>query len=405
MVAQDFPWPVTIGSHLRLAQVIEVALGLGQTDVFALVPARRTEPCLVPPDRAALRLGTVVRPRPRLSASRRARWFVSAGLPLELVQEEPAPLRRAFEAFVAPSYDFVWVSKAATYELLGRPRLGPTAVDLDDLEDAKIRGRLSTLGSDAETAASGRGAAVTRWLRTRQALVNAGRWGRLQRRVADAVDAVVLCSDLDASRCGLPHVTVVPNGYDAPARPVGDHEPGHPPTLLLAGNFHYPPNADAAHYLVTAVLPVLTARHGPVSVRLVGEAGAAVTALAAPPAVTVVGRVPAMEPELARADLVVVPVRYGSGTRVKVLEAAAHRLPVVSTTVGAEGLGFENGTHLLVADDPDDFAAACIRLLTDAPLRASLVAAAQKAFLDRFQWSAVRGRIEALARHLAGAGL
>ena len=116
--------------------------------------------------------------------------------------------------------------------------------------------------------------------------------------------------------------------------------------MLLAGSFSYPPNADAAHYFVSNILPLIRRNRPDVTLRLVGEPTASVTALAGDPAVTVVGWVPDIEVELARADVAVVPLRYGSGTRVKILEAAAHRIPVVSTTIGAEGLGFEDGRHL-----------------------------------------------------------
>ena len=88
---------------------------------------------------------------------------------------------------------------------------------------------------------------------------------------------------------------------------------------------------------------------------------------AAPPTwvLTVVGQVPSTEEELARGSVVVVPIRYGGGTRVKILESFAHRVPVVSTTLGAEGLDVEDGVHVLLADDPDEFAAAIVRLLGD----------------------------------------
>ena len=121
-----------------------------------------------------------------------------------------------------------------------------------------------------------------------------------------------------------------------------------------------------------------------------------------PPAVTVVGTVPAMEPELARADIAVVPIRYGSGTRLKILESFAHRVPVVSTTVGAEGLEVVDGVHLLLADDPDAFAAACQRLLTEPDLRKRLVDAAEMLYREQFERSAARDRIQALVREVAG---
>ncbi len=395
VVAQDFPWPVTIGSHLRLAQVIEAASALGETDLFAFVPARRGEPCVLPPDLEGIRLETVVRPRPSWSSAKRVRWLTSSRLPLELVQEDPSGPRRAFESWRARDYDFAWFSKAATYELLGRPRLGPTVVDLDDLEDRKILSRLEVARSDQDPA--GIVSRVGDAVRTAQAKMNARRWSDLQRAVAGSVDRVALCSGLDATRSGLTNVVVVPNGYDAPAHPVGRPDVARPPTLLLAGNYLYPPNADAAGFLVSEILPHLRARVGEVMVRLVGEPNGSVNGLHRPPEVCVVGRVASMEPELERADLVVVPVRYGSGTRVKILEAAAQRIPIVSTTLGAEGLGFEDGRHLLLADGAEEFASACARLLDRPELRRHLVDEAEREFRARFQWSSVRRQIRALA--------
>ena len=111
-----------------------------------------------------------------------------------------------------------------------------------------------------------------------------------------------------------------------------------------------------------------------------------------------------MDPELARADLVVVPVRYGSGTRVKILEAFAHRIPVVSTTIGAEGLGAADGVHLLVADDPDAFADRCARLLTDGDLRERLVDAAEQLFEERYRLAAADGAIRSVVHELVGSG-
>jgi glycosyltransferase involved in cell wall biosynthesis len=393
---------VTIGSHLRLAQVIAAARQLGETDLFSFVPARREEPCVLPPEFSGIRLKTVVRPPPRLSAFRRLRWLVSSRLPIELITEDADAPRRHFEEWTAGRYDFVWFSKAATFELLGRPRLGPTVVDLDDLEDQKILSRLAAAGSDVAAGGGGTSARGRRLVARTQAQMNAARWARLQRTVAADVDRVTLCSDLDASRSGIRNVVVVPNGYDAPDPPAGREEVADPPRLLLAGNFLYPPNADAARFLVMDILPRLKQSRPDVTVRLVGEPNDAVACLDAAPDVSVAGRVDAMEPELARADLVVVPVRYGSGTRVKIIEAAANRIPVVSTALGAEGLGFEDGRELIVADGAQDFAAACVRLLGEPELRRRLADQAQTAFLARFQWSSVRDRIRDLALDVAG---
>ena len=109
-----------------------------------------------------------------------------------------------------------------------------------------------------------------------------------------------------------------------------------------------------------------------------------------------------MEPEFVRADLVAVPIRYGSGTRVKILESFANRLPVVSTTLGAEGLGVTPNVHLLDADEPRAFAAACIRLLEDGDLRRRLTEHAHQLFLERFESGYARNRIKELMLATAG---
>jgi len=161
---------------------------------------------------------------------------------------------------------------------------------------------------------------------------------------------------------------------------------------------------DAADWFVREIAPRVRAQVADAEVRLVGRPTPGVERLHAPPAVTVVGRVDDMDPELERADLVVVPVRYGSGTRVKILEAFAHRIPVVSTTVGAEGLDVEDGRHLLIADDPDTFAARCRRLLTDSGLRHQLVEAGERLFEDRYTFTAAQNRIRAVAHEVGGSG-
>ena len=180
--------------------------------------------------------------------------------------------------------------------------------------------------------------------------------------------------------------------------PVGD-----PPVVLFQGTLRYPPNADAARFLVHEVGPRLRQQVPGARIRLVGTTAPGLEALADPPDVTLVGQVPDMATELALADLVVVPIRFGSGTRLKVLEAFAQRVPVVSTALGAEGLGVTDGEQLLIADSPEDIAAACARLLDDVALRAKLTEAAHELFRKRFAEDVVAGQVEALAQNVAGA--
>ena len=202
------------------------------------------------------------------------------------------------------------------------------------------------------------------------------RWQRLHVQIADSVDRLVVTSDIDRqalAALGISNATVVPNVYPAPARPAGRPNVGNPPTLSLVGTLHYAPNADAARFMVGCVMPELRLMLPDVQLRLVGQPDRSTAGLVRP-GVVATGWVDDVTAELSRADVAVVPVRYGSGTRIKILEAFANRIPVVSTTIGAEGLDVANGCELLIADDPARFAAACFEAVTDAELRQRLVA-------------------------------
>ncbi len=393
-VAQDFPWPARLGTHLRSQQVVATLATLGELDIFSLIYPNRADPCDVPPDIEVARVEVVTSSKPVYSFGRRMRWLATSGLPLEIVASEPAPLRARFHAWAGSHYDLVWINKASTFELLGRPALGRTIVDLDDLEDQKILTRLDVLRGQPSDGVRGwvhrRGAAF-------QARRNASRWARLQETVARSVDTVLVCSDHDVERAGLTNAVVVPNGYEPPEQPAGRVQVGDPPSVLFQGSMRYGPNTDGARWFVTEIAPLLRDRLPDTRIRLVGDPDGSVVRLDHPPEVTVVGFVESMATELARADLVVVPLRYASGTRLKILEALAHRIPVVSTTVGAQGLGLEPGRHLLVADDAESFAQACVSALTQPALRERLVADGQAAFLERHQWSVARERIRTVA--------
>ena len=286
VVGQDFPWPPTYGSHLRLAQVIDVASTLGQTDVFSYVMNVDPKSCVLPANINARRLETIAFGRPDYSLPRRLRWLLSPGMPHEIVASRSEEVLKRFGEWVDPPYDIVWFSKATTFELLGRPRLGPTIVDLDDLEDQKIAARLQAMSSSVQVRAALHGAGARA-----QARLNASRWRSLQKVVAGSVERVVLCSELDASRFGMGNVTVVPNGYELPAHPVGRTDVGVPPTILLQGSLVYAPNADAARWLVEEIAPRIRESLPTAEVRLVGEPDGSVSRLDDPPRVSVVGRV------------------------------------------------------------------------------------------------------------------
>jgi len=387
-VVPAYPWPTTTGSRLRVRHLLAAARSLGEVELFAWVDPARHTPDPPPGDGPD-----------RLHVSRRAGGPSSvparlAGLagpqPVEVRRSDHAEARRELTAFLRPPYDasvVVGARAAAVFsDLLARPRV----VDFMDLEDAKLASRrVADPGTPGPRAALG--AALDRR--------RARAWTRLQHELVEAADGVTVCSELDRERLGHPGAVVVPNGYPPPAAPAGErHRPGAgPPTMTFVGSFTYPPNVDAARYLAGEVAGELRRVLPGAQVRLVGRAGEGVASLHDPPAVVVVGAVERIEDELARADVVVVPVRHGGGTRVKVVEGFAHRVPVVATTFGAEGIDAVDGEHLLLADSPPAMADACARLVEDGALREAMVARAQRLFLERYQWPVVaRGFTELL---------
>jgi sugar transferase (PEP-CTERM/EpsH1 system associated) len=199
---------------------------------------------------------------------------------------------------------------------------------------------------------------------------------------------------------GVP-VHVVPNGVDTceiqprPQRAASRR-------LLFVGTMGYAPNADAACWFCEDVLPRLRQGFPTIAVDIVGRGPTpAVRALANTSGVRVTGGVDDLAPFYDEAAVVIVPLRAGGGTRLKILEAMAWGRAVVSTRAGCEGLDVIGGEHLLIADDPETFAACVATLLEDVSTRESIAARARAFVEAHHAWDDIAGRlmshIEALA--------
>jgi glycosyltransferase involved in cell wall biosynthesis len=404
VVAYEYPWPASSGSRLRLLTTLHGLCGAGPTELFSITSVARTDIDEPDPTLGLEKVGRVtVQP-----GGAAWRSVARPGLPAALANRDRGRVTRALARFTTGPYDLVWCFDVRAWFLADVPHLAPTVLDLDDLEHFKIRGRLAveSTGSTPDPAANGenRPNSEDRWKQLPGRIfsqLEARRWDRLYRSASRHVEQIVVCSQLDADRItssGVRRVAVVPNAYPRPDRPVRRSDVGSPPTILFHGTLRYPPNADAAQWLVGRIGPALRNLVPDARIRLVGLGNPDQAGLNDPPATTVVGPVPDIVTELNRADVVVVPVRFGSGTRVKILEAFAHRIPVVSTTLGAEGLGLVDGRHLLLADSAQGLATACARLLTEPDLRQQLVHDAYERFLDAFDREVVARRVATVAR-------
>jgi len=182
------------------------------------------------------------------------------------------------------------------------------------------------------------------------------------------------------------------------------HFPGGPrqsDSLLFVGSFQHRPNAEGLAYFCDQVLPLIRARRPGVILNIVG-AGATADGKQgfAGEGVRLLGQVPDIREPLASHAVFVCPIRTGAGVRVKILEAFASGIPVVSTTLGAEGLASKSGEEILLADTPSAFAEACLKLLEQPALAESIANRARRLAETRYDWPVVMDQLDRAYREL-----
>ncbi len=221
---------------------------------------------------------------------------------------------------------------------------------------------------------------------------------RLERDIIPQAAAVLATSDTDAEALegwGARRVLIVPNGVDcarvSPHRPVSGRH-----TVVFVGSYDYLPNAMAAEELVDCVMPILRERLADATLTLVGRQPPTRLARQKPPWLTVTGEVPEVDSALAAARVTVLPIRGGSGTRLKALRALATGVPVVSTRFGVAGLGLVPDRHVLLGESSADLAAQAARVLTDNRLASRLSEEGRREVERRFDWNAVTAPLASL---------
>ena len=394
LVSSTFPGDATKihGVYKRLDLLIDALRSLGTLHLLFFV-----EPFVdVTPEGVAAA-------RERLAA----RW--GRDFDLELVRREEMPERLSrWEAYGAPVFDafranFRWASGTRQLDALDRALetrpdllfvhrmtamgpvlrtsrpLPPVVFDLDDIEHRALARSIRQ-----PPLWPGK---VLRYLQ-----VPALWW--TERRAARLAARTFVCSEADraylARSLGADGIRVIPNAVEMPPLlPVPDE-----PRALFLGSLSYGPNRNAASYLMREIWPRVR-RHAPrATLTIAGPKQDAVPGHENPPdGVSFAGFVDDLEALYTRHRVVCTPIHSGSGTRIKIIEAAAHSRAIVSTTLGAEGLDLEDGRQILLRDDPDAFATAVAELMEDDERTASLGRAARAAVLDAFDHDRVVERI------------
>jgi glycosyltransferase involved in cell wall biosynthesis len=231
--------------------------------------------------------------------------------------------------------------------------------------------------------------------------MQAAKMEAFERKICRSVRHVIAVSEVDASRIrqmfGIDKVSSVSTGVDVDyfARPTAAVPAAD---MVFCGSMDWLPNVDGVEYFLAEILPLIRRKLPGATFTIAGRSPdpRVIKAAQGVEGVSVTGTVSDMRPYLWGSRISVVPLRIGGGTRLKIYESMAAGAPVVSTSVGAEGLRYTNGQDIALADDPAQFADTCIRLLTDDAARSALARRARERAVNEFSWAAVAREFETI---------
>lgn len=329
-----------------------------------------------------------------------AYWLTHPTVPWTWARTDHSPVRDVVSAEATPTTAcLIWCNGVETWPSVPRELRHLAAVDAHDLPSRNrsellrttlrrwVRGRREARkGRALEPRPSLKGIAVSAdvALRTRLLEGQIGRWSR----------ALIVSSHDEAAM--RRRTVVVPNGA---SEPTDQLSPGQGTRFVFPAQFGYPPNVDGAEWFALEVLPLLRRRMRDPAVVLAGSGSDKLMRLATDHGLDFTGYVEHFDDVYDDDTVVVVPLLSGSGTRIKILEAWARGLPVVSTSKGAEGLRAVPGEDALIADTPADFARACAEVARSSELRARLSQGGRRRFAEGGSWAQAQ---EVLLRWLDG---
>ncbi len=382
MLCQTLPYPPDGGVHLRTFNVLRLLAR--EFDVTAIFFYRRADRVDETAVRSAVRA---------LGAFARTEAFPidSEHAPLRLLWDHARSVitRRAYTWYVYQSR----AVRARVTDLLAAEPFDLVHIDSLDLSSfLPMFGELPVVcvHHDVESELLKRRAGVERrrwrsaYLSLQSSLVR-----NLERERCPRVSANVVVSDLDGERLrGIApgsHTLTVPNGVDIDAFLPEERAGG---AVVSIGGTNLFPNADALAYFSEKIAPHIRALRPGARMRWIGRVSTDVRARIGD-GIELTGYVTDIQPHLSDASCFVVPLRVGGGTRMKILTAWAMGLPVVSTSVGCEGLDAIDGVNVLVRNDPREFAEAVADVLSNAPLRERLAAAGRATVERTYSWDVI----------------
>jgi glycosyltransferase involved in cell wall biosynthesis len=249
----------------------------------------------------------------------------------------------------------------------------PMVIDLDDLKDAYYE-------HYSETAPTIR----FKW----SAKVQAYKWRKHQQDAIKNFHRIIVCSDDDKTKLDKPEkVRVVPNGYMPPETTPQWTLPD-PKRIGFIGLLTYPPNRDGLIWFRDHVWPLIRKKHPAAALRIIGKHPAPEN-LVDGQGFEYLGFLKETLNEMKSWSCLVVPITFGGGTRIKILDAFSKMVPVVATTIGAHGITGENQKHIIIEDNPAAFAAQCLELLKNPQKGRALAQQGWKLFSETYSWEVI----------------
>lgn len=407
----QLPYPPRQGAAIRNYNLLAHLARHHTIDLITFAPSGALNAEMAPDDNplAAICRRVAVLPHPTTSLRERLRALIASPLPdMAHRLESPAFHHQVTTWLADGGYDIVQVEGIELAQYMRHALNARVPVVFDNHNCETLLQRRTAL-SDLH--------AVTRWHAAAYSLVQWAKLRRYEAAVCRAAQAVVAVSRPDALALrGLAPqatITVVPNAINLADYPntqvLGPQtrQSADPArfTLLFTGKMDYRPNVDAALWFAQHVWPRVKAALPTAHWQIVGmNPHPRLAPLAARPGIEITGGVPDIRPFLAAADVCIIPMRVGGGTRLKALEAMASAKPVVSTSLGVEGLDVRHGRELLIADTPADFAAALRTLAEDRAaygrLATQLGSNARHFVATQYTWSQFIPILEDLYRQL-----
>lgn len=340
---------------------------------------------------------------PAINRSVTLTQFASAvlkGLPISSVKYINDEFSRTLRDLVAMGYDIVHIDTIhLAVDLDGLMQIAPDSVFI--LNAHNVEAQIAERMRDLEKSLPRKAALA----------IHARNMRSFEERAFAAADIVLAVSDEDRvqidAMAGSKRGLLVENGVDDGFYTPGDPGDERADELVFVGSMDWLPNVDGMKWFVAAMLPRIRAERPKAHISIVGRSPHPdIAALHDPDAgVTVTGTVDDVRPFVRRASVVVVPLRFGGGTRLKILEAFSMGKCVLSSSLGCEGIQCRDGIHIRIEDEPAAFAKACLALMEDADTRRELGANGRELALATYAWKAVVGRMhEAVAVHPKLAG-